>query len=343
MAASAAALRALATHGRSLTVGDLRDLPEPHVPVMRDRVVELLSDAPEGVIVDCTLGAGGHARGILEALAQGGGRPVLVGIDRDPEALELADGRLQDDRWDVHLTHARFDEIDAVLDELGIDRVAGVLYDLGISSLHVDEAERGFSYRQDGPLDMRMDPTRGRTAADLVNDLDQGELTDIIRRFGEERFAGRIAAAIVRARPLRRTVELAEVIRDAIPAATRRTGPHPATRTFQALRIAVNDELEAFRSSLPAALDRLVPGGICVTLAYHSLEDRIAKRTFRAAARDCICPPDLPVCGCDARAEVRVLTRRPERADETEIANNPRARSVRLRAVRKLDIQEDPT
>lgn len=321
-------------------------MPDPrpaHVPVMRDRVTELLAGAPAGAIVDCTVGAGGHARAILEARARGDDRPVLVGIDRDPDALALAETRLRDDRWDLHLVHARFDGFDAVLDGAGIERVAGVLYDLGISSMHIDEAERGFSYQHDGPLDMRMDPTRGRTAADLVNDLDQSELTDIIRRYGEERFAGRIAAAIIRARPLRRTVELAEVVRDAIPAATRRTGPHPATRTFQALRIAVNEELEAFRASLPRAIDRLVPGGVCVTLAYHSLEDRIAKRTFRDAARDCICPPDLPVCGCDAQAEVQIVTRRPERPDDDEISRNPRARAARLRAVRKLATREDQT
>lgn len=317
--------------------------PEPHVPVMRDRVTELFAGAPDGAVVDCTVGAGGHARAILEARAGTGERPVLVGIDRDPDALGLAEARLRDDRWETHLIHARFDELEAVLDGAGIDRVAGVLYDLGISSMHVDEAERGFSYQHDGPLDMRMDPTRGRTAADLVNDLDQGELTDLIRRYGEERFAGRIAAAIVRARPLRRTAELAEVVRDAIPAATRRTGPHPATRTFQALRIAVNEELEAFRASLPQAIDRLVPGGVCVTIAYHSLEDRIAKRTFRDAARDCVCPPDMPVCGCDAQAEVHIVTRRPERPDDDETSRNPRARAARLRAVRKLATREDQT
>lgn len=317
--------------------------PEPHVPVMRDRVTELVAGAPQGAVVDCTVGAGGHAWAILEARAGTGERPVLVGIDRDPDALGLAEARLRDDRWDAHLIHARFDELEAVLDGAGIDRVAGVLYDLGISSMHVDEAERGFSYQHDGPLDMRMDPTRGRTAADLVNDLDQGELTDLIRRYGEERFAGRIAAAIVRARPLRRTAELAEVVRDAIPAATRRTGPHPATRTFQALRIAVNEELEAFRASLPQAIDRLVPGGVCVTIAYHSLEDRIAKRTFRDAARDCVCPPDMPVCGCDAQAEVHIVTRRPERPDDDETSRNPRARAARLRAVRKLATREDQT
>lgn len=316
-------------------------MPEPHVPVLRDRVVELLASAPAGPVVDCTVGAGGHARALLEARAQTGGRPTLIGIDRDPDALELAAARLEDDRWDVHLVHARFDELDAVLDDLRLTTVAGVLYDLGISSMHVDRADRGFSYTQDAPLDMRMDPTRGPTAADLVNHLDQRELTDTIRRYGDERFAGRIAAAIVRARPIHRTQELADIVRDAIPAATRRSGPHPATRTFQALRIAVNEELDAFRDSLPRALDRLVPDGVCVTIAYHSLEDRIAKRTFAEAARDCVCPPDMPVCGCDARAEVRILTARPDRPSDDEIARNPRARSARLRAVRKLATTEE--
>jgi 16S rRNA (cytosine1402-N4)-methyltransferase len=202
--------------------------------------------------------------------------------------------------------------------------------------MHVDRPERGFSYRQDGPLDMRMDPTQQLTAADLVNDLDRGELARLLRRHGDERFADRIAARIVDARPLDSTVELAEVVRSAIPAAARRTGGHPATRTFQALRIAVNAELEALEAVLPTAIARLAPGGVCVALAYHSLEDRLVKRAFADAARGCICPPGLPVCACGRVPLVEHLVRRPERPDEAETLANPRATAARLRAVRRL-------
>lgn len=316
-----------------------RDTPSvvtaPHVPVLLDRVVELFATAPDGVIVDCTVGAGGHARAVLDARGERGRATHLVGIDRDPEALELARERVPE----AELVHARFDRFDEVLDAHDVGTVAGVLFDLGISSMHVDRPDRGFSYRHEGPLDMRMDPTAETTAADLVNGLQQDELARIIGRFGEERFAGRIAAAIVRERPFRTTRQLADVVRDAIPAATRRTGPHPATRTFQALRIAVNAELEALEAALPQALDRLATGGICAVLAYHSLEDRIVKEAFRAAARGCICPPGLPVCACGHTPSVAILTKRPERATDDEVAVNPRSRAVRLRAVEKL--QED--
>ncbi|MDQ4129821.1 MAG: 16S rRNA (cytosine(1402)-N(4))-methyltransferase RsmH, partial [Actinomycetota bacterium] len=218
---------------------------QPHVPVMLDRVVELLVDAPPGVIVDCTLGAGGHARGVLEARAARypeAPRNGLVGLDRDPQALELARRLLADlaSEKPVWLVQASFEAFDEVLDRLGIGPVAGVLYDLGMSSMQVDTSERGFSYRHRGPLDMRMDPSQEVTAAELVNTSPREELARLIARYGEERFAHRIAAAIASRRPLRTTDELAATVRDAIPAATRRTGPHPATRTFQALRIAVN-------------------------------------------------------------------------------------------------------
>ncbi|MDP9022118.1 MAG: 16S rRNA (cytosine(1402)-N(4))-methyltransferase RsmH, partial [Actinomycetota bacterium] len=246
--------------------------------------------------------------------------------------------RLSDIDAPTELIQARFDALVDVLDELGIARPAGVLYDLGISSMQVDRPGRGFSYRHEGPLDMRMDPTGGRSAADIVNEADERELRRVISRYGEERFAGRIAAAIVANRPVSTTRELAEVVREAIPAAARRTGPHPATRTFQALRIAVNAELEALEASLPQALPRLRAGGVCVVLAYHSLEDRIVKRTFADAARGCICPPRLPVCGCGRQPLVQVLTRRPERPRDAEVAANPRARAARLRAVRRLEV-----
>jgi 16S rRNA (cytosine1402-N4)-methyltransferase len=223
-----------------------------------------------------------------------------------------------------------------VLDDAGHPRIAGILFDLGISSMHVDQAERGFSYRQAGPLDMRMDPDEPTTAATLVNELDGRELAGLLRRYADERFADRIARAIVAARPLTTTTELAEVVRAAIPAAARRHGGHPATRTFQALRIAVNAELVALEAALPVALDRLQDGGVAVVLAYHSLEDRLVKRAFAAAARGCVCPPDLPVCACGRTAQVEHVVRRPERPTEAEIAANPRASAARLRAVRRL-------
>ncbi|MEX1162019.1 MAG: 16S rRNA (cytosine(1402)-N(4))-methyltransferase RsmH [Nitriliruptor sp.] len=315
--------------------------PRPHVPVLLDRIVGLLADAPDGVIVDATLGAAGHARAITEARADRYGRAVLVGLDRDPLALDLARDHLADlsarDGVDVHLVRTRFDGMADALDELGIDRVAGVLFDLGISSMHVDRAERGFSYRQEGPLDMRMDPDGATTAADLIDTLSAVELSRIIRRFGEEPMADRIARAIVAARPLTTTTALAEVVRDAIPAARRRTGGHPATRTFQALRIAVNGELDALEAVLPDAIAQLAPGGLVVALSYHSLEDRSVKRAFVDAARGCTCPPGLPVCACGRVPLVEHVVRKIERPSAAEVATNPRASAARLRAVRRLD------
>lgn len=308
---------------------------EPHIPVMRDRVVELLAGAPPGPVVDTTLGAGGHAHAVLEARALHEDQPLLVGIDRDPSALDIAARTLADSPGRLELVHARSDELDVVLDGLGLHQVAGVLYDLGVSSMHLDRADRGFSFRNEGPLDMRMDPTRGRSAEELVNNADESELAGIIRRYGEERAARRIASAIVSARPLHDTRELADVVRDAVPAAVRRGAVHPATRTFQALRIAVNEELDAFASSLPQAIARLAPGGVVVVLAYHSLEDRIAKRTFVEAASGCICPPDLPVCACSREPLVEIITRRVERPHDDEVSANPRSRSARLRAARR--------
>lgn len=311
----------------------------PHVPVLLDRVVELFASAPDGVYVDGTLGAAGHAAAVLAARASRHGHATLVGLDRDPHAHELAQARLAEVGGDVevHLARTRFDAVGEVLDGLGIDRVAGIFLDLGISSMHVDEAARGFSYRQDGPLDMRMDPDLPRSAADLVNDLDARDLSRILRRFGDERFADRIARAIVAARPLHRTVELAEVVRDAIPAAARRSGGHPATRTFQALRIAVNGELDALDEILPVGIDRLAPGGVFAVLSYHSLEDRAVKRAFADAATGCICPPGLPVCACGRSPLVEHVIRRPERPSPDEAAANPRATAARLRAVRRLE------
>jgi 16S rRNA (cytosine1402-N4)-methyltransferase len=310
----------------------------PHVPVLLEVVTDLL-ERPDGVVVDLTLGAAGHAAAVVARRLQVWGRADLLGIDRDESALELARVRLADAMAHpdvtVRFAHARADELDRVLDEQGIDRVAGILMDLGVSSMHLDRAERGFSYRQDGPLDMRMDTSTGPSAADLVNGLDVEELSRIIRRFGEDRFARRIAAAIVAARPIEGTARLAAIVREAIPAATRRTGGHPATRTFQALRIAVNDELGSLERTLPQAIERLSDDGVLVVMSYHSLEDRIVKQAFAEAATGCICPPGLAVCGCGRTPRVAHVVRRPIVADEAEIARNPRSTSVRLRAVRR--------
>jgi 16S rRNA (cytosine1402-N4)-methyltransferase len=305
-----------------------------HAPVMAERVADLLASAPPGPIVDCTVGAGGHAQAVLEARSLREGEPWLIGIDQDADALREAVRTLADAPGRHDLVHARFDDLGAVLEELGTGTAAGILYDLGVSSMHLDRPDRGFSYRHEGPLDMRMDRSAGRTAGDIVNSADAAELQRLVSRYGEERFARRIAEAIVRHRPLSTTTELAEVVRSAIPAAARRTGPHPATRTFQALRIAVNDELRALGASLPQAVERLVAGGICVAISYHSLEDRIVKRTFADAASGCVCPPRLPVCACGRTPQVEVLD--PETPDDDEVARNPRSRSARLRAVRRL-------
>jgi 16S rRNA (cytosine1402-N4)-methyltransferase len=317
---------------------------QPHIPVLRDRIVALLAAAPDGVLVDATLGAAGHARAAVLARLERHGAAHLVGLDRDPDALELAKANLADlaadPRVRIDLVRTRFDALGDELDRLGIRRVAGVLFDLGISSMHVDRPDRGFSYRQDGPLDMRMDPDTPVTAGHLVNELPAHELAGLLRRYADEKFADRIARAVVAARPLTSTTELAAVVREAIPQAGRRTGGHPATRTFQALRIAVNGELDALERVLPIALDRLGTGGICAALSYHSLEDRAVKHAFVQAATGCICPPGFPVCACGQTPLVEHVVRRPERPDDAEIAINRRASAARLRVVRRLG--QDP-
>ncbi|MFN2626747.1 MAG: 16S rRNA (cytosine(1402)-N(4))-methyltransferase RsmH, partial [Mycobacteriales bacterium] len=280
------------------------------------------------------LGLAGHAAALL-AVAPG----RLVGIDRDPLALTAAGERLAEYGDRVRLVHAVFDELAAVLARLGIDRADAILFDLGVSSLQLDEASRGFSYAHDVSLDMRMDASSaGRTAADVVNTYSADELARVLRDYGEERFAPRVARAIVDARsaaPLATTGELAELVRNAIPAATRRHGGHPAKRTFQALRIEVNGELDALRRALPAAIAALRLHGRLVVLSYHSLEDRIVKRALAERLRGCVCPPDLPVCACGHEPELRLLTRGDVPSGE-EIAANPRAASARLRAAERV-------
>lgn len=308
-----------------------------HVPVLLPRVLELLAPALSGrpaVVVDATLGLGGHSAALLAA------HPglTLVGLDRDPQALALAGRRLVAYSSRVHLVHAVYDRLTGVLGDLGLPGADGVLFDLGVSSLQLDEDDRGFSYSRDSDLDMRMDPTTGPTAADVLNTYPVARLARILREYGEERFAGRIASAIGRARerrPFTRSNELVELLYEAVPAASRRTGGHPAKRTFQALRIEVNTELDALRVAIPAALDALSVGGRLVVLSYQSLEDRIVKRELvgRSVSRT---PQDLPVELPGHGPELRLLVRGSEAASDEEIADNPRAASVRLRAAERI-------
>lgn len=301
-------------------------------------MLEYLNIAPGERIVDCTLGGAGHSAAILERLGPEG---MLIGLDRDPAALAAASERLRPFEGRVHLVHANFDRLEEALKSLDITEVNGVLYDLGVSSPQLDVAERGFSFHEDAALDMRMDPGSPVTAADLVNDLPVSELADIIRRYGEERWAGRIARFIDEARkraPVTTTGQLAEIVKNAVPAAARRTGPHPARRTFQALRIAVNNELEALETSLRQAVDMLAPRGRICVISYHSLEDRIVKRIFRDYAVHCKCPPGLPVCRCGVVPKLKLITRRPVQPSEAEILENPRARSAKLRVAEKIGL-----
>ncbi|MBX9638359.1 MAG: 16S rRNA (cytosine(1402)-N(4))-methyltransferase RsmH [Mycobacteriaceae bacterium] len=317
-----------------------------HVPVLAQRCVDLLtpaltrkhSDGADAVLVDATLGAGGHAERFLTELP--GLR--LIGLDRDPTALDIARDRLARFGGRVALVHTRYDGIGTVLAESGygtVESVDGILMDLGVSSMQLDRAERGFAYAKDAPLDMRMDPSSPLTAADIVNTYTEAELADILHRYGEERFARRIAAQIVRRRaraPFTSTAELVALLYEAIPAPARRTGGHPAKRTFQALRVAVNDELESLRNAVPAALDALVVSGRIVVMAYQSLEDRIVKRLF-ADATASRTPPGLPVELPGHGPLFRSLTHGAEKADAAEVERNPRSTPVRLRALQRIE------
>ena len=311
-----------------------------HQPVLAGAVVDILRPSLEegGIVVDATLGRAGHALRLLEAAPAA----ELVGIDRDPEALEASRLILDPHRHRVRLVHDDFAHLAAVLERLGIASVRGVLLDLGVSSPQINAARRGFSFRHDGPLDMRMDPAGRLTAYEVVNNYTVEELTRVIRSYGEERFAARIARAIDRARPIESTGALAEVVKGAIPAAARRTGGHPARRTFQALRIEVNDELRALEAVLPAAVDSLEAGGRIAAISYHSLEDRRVKNFFNDEKNGCVCPPDFPICTCEAEARLRVLTRRPLRPSPEETTDNPRASSARLRAAERVVAESEP-
>jgi 16S rRNA (cytosine1402-N4)-methyltransferase len=306
-----------------------------HAPVMRDEIVDTFSTVPTGVVLDATLGGGGHAESILESRRD----LRLLGLDRDPDALHAATARL--DRFgDRVMTHrCRFDELDTALHAHSIDALSGALFDLGVSSPQLDRAERGFSYRNEGPLDMRMDSDAPWSADDVVNGYSEAELTRVIRDHGDERFAVRIARAIVAARPIETTTRLAEVVTSAIPAPARRTGGHPAKRTFQAIRIEVNGELEALPAALDKAIGALVPGGRLAVLSYHSGEDRIAKDRIREAETGgCECPPELP-CVCGAVKTVRIVRGVRKRPSPAEQAANRRASSARLRVAEKLEVR----
>ena len=308
-----------------------------HVPVLLDRVVALVAPPlrqPGSVLVDATLGLGGHTEAVLSRCPEA----HVVGVDRDVHALEAAGERLAPFAGRTTLVHAVYDEIPAVLADLGIDAVQGVLFDLGVSSMQLDVRDRGFAYAEDAPLDMRMDDTTGITAAEVLNTYPPGELARILRTYGEEKFARSIARAVVREResePFDRSARLVDLLRAVIPAPARRTGGHPAKRTFQALRIEVNDELGVLRRAIPAAIDAIAVGGRVVVMSYHSLEDRMVKQQFAARSRTTV-PDDVPVVPEQYLPELRLLTRGAEKASPEEVAENPRAASVRLRAVERV-------
>lgn len=302
-----------------------------HIPVLYQAVLDLLTPVPGGRYVDGTLGAGGHARGVLIASSPDG---KVVGLDRDPHALEIAKDNLAEFGERVIYINDSYRNFQSHLNNLNWQCVDGILLDLGISSLQLDQPERGFSFREDGPLDMRFDPDQALTAADLVNELTREELAEILFTYGEERLARKIADAIIANRPLVGTKDLAEIVKKV--ARNPKSKIHPATRTFQALRIAVNQELDALEAFLPKALESLSTGGRLAIIAFHSLEDRIVKNFFRLESKDCICPPEIPICVCGHTARLKELTRRPLRPEESEIDRNPRARSAKLRVAEKI-------
>jgi 16S rRNA (cytosine1402-N4)-methyltransferase len=307
------------------------DATYPHLPVLYQEILTAIQPRSPGKYVDCTLGAGGHAQGILEQSAPDG---RLLGFDLDPAAIEIAARRLESFGNRADLRHASYTSLQGELKKLGWQSVQGVLLDLGVSSMQFDRPERGFSFREDAPLDMRFNPDQGASAADLVNTLDEVELADILWRYGEERSSRRIARQIIAHRPLKTTRQLAELVKRDYGGKPGHI--HPATRTFQALRIAVNAELEALEEVLPQAVSALAPGGRIAIISFHSLEDRIVKQYFQRESQDCICPPEQPLCTCGHRASLKVITKHPITASGSELENNDRARSAKLRVAEKL-------
>ncbi|HEY8634803.1 MAG TPA: 16S rRNA (cytosine(1402)-N(4))-methyltransferase RsmH [Candidatus Dormibacteraeota bacterium] len=302
----------------------------PHQPALSQEVIELLQPGPGAVAIDCTVGQAGHARLILERIIPGG---RLLGIDRDPAAVKAAQAALGPS---AVLVNGRFSDLESIASEAGFSPADLILFDFGISSTQLDAPERGFSFRGEGPLDMRMDVTTELTAEQIVNTFEPSEIERILHSYGEERWARRIAQFIVRRRPLRTTRDLAQAVEAAIPRKAWPRDINVATRTFQGLRIAVNNELDEIEAGLQAALMTLKPGGRMATISFHSLEDRLVKSFFNVESKDCICPPQQPVCTCGHRATLRTITRRPVRPSEEEAAANPRARSARLRVAEKL-------
>ena len=319
-------------------MGDPADLGASagHIPVLVSEVVAALAVHSQGAYLDATVGGGGHGAAILEASAPGG---RLLGLDRDPEAVRRAARRLSDFGDRAAVVHASYVDLLSVSRRAGYFPVDGILFDLGFSSWQIESARRGFAFSLEGPLDMRFDPEAEVTAADLVNELPEDELAALLYRYGEEPRSRQIARAIVEARPIDTTVALAEVIVSAL--GRRRGALHPATRTFQALRIAVNEELESIERALPDAVEALVPGGRLAIITFHSLEDRIVKRFLQQESRDCICPSDSPICQCEHQRTLRVLTRKPTVPSKAEVAANPRSRSAKLRVAEKLGTQSE--
>jgi 16S rRNA (cytosine1402-N4)-methyltransferase len=313
------------------------NLVRSHAPVLIEEVVRHLAVQPGGRYVDCTVGAGGHARAILEASSPGG---VLLGLDADPDAVKVAAAALEEFSGSVRLVVSNFRAVTDVCERYKFTPVHGILFDLGISSLQLASG-RGFSFQEEAPLDMRMNPEQRLTAADIVNGYEEADLADVIWRYGEERASRRIARAIVKARPIETTTTLASVVASAAgggrPGGRKKI--HPATKTFQALRIAVNDELGAVSEALEQATDLLGSGGRLAVISFHSLEDRIVKQFFQRESRDCICPPERPVCVCGHAARLKIVTRRAVKPSEDEIAANPRSRSARLRVAERLPVE----
>lgn len=306
-----------------------------HVPVLFNEVMESLNIKPDGIYVDGTVGGGGHSSGICERLTDGG---TLIAVDRDREALAVAEKRLEAYSCEKRFVHANYSDVEAIAEAAG-GKVQGILLDLGVSSYQLDNPERGFSYMHDAPLDMRMDDSDRFTAYDIVNGYGKDELTRMIKDYGEERWASRIAEFIVRERaesPIETTGRLTEIIKAAIPAKARRTGPHPAKRTFQAIRIEVNDELGHLREAVEKLPDLLESGGRIAIITFHSLEDRIVKTEFERRLDPCTCPKEFPVCVCGKVADVKRVTRKPIAPSEEETETNPRARSAKLRVLEKL-------